>query len=457
MVIMPWPNKVFRTFINSGLSQDEKKLISKNTLHSFVIQGISVLLVFAANLLLTRLAGVALYGEYVHVFNWVSILSVIALGGRDDLLLARIPKYLIGNERSRIKRLIRKTNLDVFLRSATVIFLFLALIFLIDIKTLSELKYDFLAASVAIYLMSFTSLNQSVLQALHLIKLSQVSEKLLRPFFLIMLLFLLRILAFIIHVRSLIWVANISSMACCLLIIYLISAKINQHAMAHEGKAGGDEEPATKQTFYFFLISLLYLLSTKISMLILPYFMSDKNVGIFNIAYRFADLLIYPFFLMHYVLPQLFAKHFSSSVAYKQSLFSESAILMTVMSIPILVINIFAGKYVLGWFGTEFISGYPSLVYLSLAQFLFSVFGPSNTILMMQGSERYSVIGLFIYLMMLFLTSMLTIPLMGVSGAAISVLVSSLVYNAILAIFTYRLHGVVSPWLTFRLNRSESS
>ena len=68
---------------------------------------------------------------------------------------------------------------------------------------------------------------------------------------------------------------------------------------------------------------------------------------------------------------------------------------------------------------------------------------------MMQGNEKYSAISLFAYVILLFATSVIIIPIMGVSGAAISLLISSLLYNILLAILVYRLHGVISPLLTF--------
>ncbi|HSZ87704.1 MAG TPA: oligosaccharide flippase family protein, partial [Puia sp.] len=392
------------------------------------------------------------YGVYVHIFNWISVLSIIALGGRDDLLLAKIPKYLHNNETDLLSKIVKKTNFAVFIRSVIVIGVFLIIIFFIDIKTLSDFKYFFASACISIYLISFTTLNQSALQALNYIKLSQLPEKIIRPLLLVILIFSLKVVSSIITVKSLIIIANLSSVGCCIFLLYFIITGLNKHKSYNTDLSVADN--LSKQTFYFFLISLFYLLSTKISMLILPYFVSEKNIGIFNIAYRFSELLIYPFFLMHYILPQLFAKHHLSGKSYKQSLFSESTLLTTLLSIPIFFINIFAGKFFLEWFGKDFVMGYDSLIYLSIAQLLFSIFGPTNTILMMQGNEKYSALSLFVYVILLLTTSLLIIPTLGVAGAAISVLISSLLYNILLAILVYKLHGVISPLLTFSFSRS---
>jgi O-antigen/teichoic acid export membrane protein len=200
------------------------------------------------------------------------------------------------------------------------------------------------------------------------------------------------------------------------------------------------------KTSWFFLISLFYLLSTKITMLMLPVYLPAKDIGIFNISYRFADLLIFPFFLMHTVLPQLFARHADTGRAYTQSLFSESNKLMTLLSLPLLVVVIAGGPLLLRLFGHEFEGGYSAMIYLSVAQLLFSLFGPANTILMMQDRERWAAGCLFVFVAVLTGTSRWLIPAGGVTGGAVAVLISSGVYNVLLAVVLYRVCGVVSPF-----------
>src|SRR5882757_9874687 len=88
----------FSRLMEAGVTDPDRQRIIRGTLHSFLIQGASVLLVFVSNLWMVRSSGEDAYGLYVHVFNWVSILSVVVLGGQDDLALARIPRYLAGNQ-----------------------------------------------------------------------------------------------------------------------------------------------------------------------------------------------------------------------------------------------------------------------------------------------------------------------------------------------------------------------
>jgi O-antigen/teichoic acid export membrane protein len=392
------------------------------------------------------------YGLYVHIFNWVSILGVFVLGGRDDLVLSLIPKYVAGDRSLRIARLIRKCNRWILLATLLVCGLFIAVILLFRVRTLNEYRSLFLLSIPAVYFTACLGLNQPVLQALNHIRLSQVVEKIAKPLLLIGCIGLFRLSAIPFSGKALVILTSIVLCICSGVVLAITGRKTRFFTLAG-GEALPPAEDLTGKTFYFFSISLLNLLSTKIAMLILPYFAPAKDIGIFNISSRFADLLIFPFFLMHTILPQLFARHTRSERAYVQSLFSESNKLMFVLCLPLLLINIVAGKFFLHWFGPDFSAGYTALVYISIAQFLFSFFGPSNTILMMQDREKYSALCLLAYVVVLTGMCRLLIPVSGITGSAVAILSGNLFYNVLLAVVNYRVSGIYSPFFSFLVRR----
>jgi O-antigen/teichoic acid export membrane protein len=436
-------------WIDDDVSESDRQRILRGTLHSFLIQGGSVALVFISNLLLVRSSDADSYGLYVHVFNWVSILSVVVLAGRDDLVLAQLPRYA-EDQHSRLVGLVRAANRWIIFAAVVVGLMFTALLYWVPIETLSDHQPLFRLAMIAVYLTAALGLNQLILQALNHIRLSQVIEKLVKPLLLVLGIGLLRVMAIPFTARTLIVLSCVALGICCGAVAWLVVGKVRGYRAPGTGEqASGSEERLLGKTTYFFLISLFTLLGTKITMLILPVYLPAKDIGIFNISYRFADLLIFPFFLMHTVLPQLFARHTLTGRAYTQSLFSESNKLMTLLSIPLLLVNVVAGALFLRLFGPEFAVGYPAMIYISLAQFLFSIFGPANTILMMQDREKYSAGCLLFYVGMLAGTSWWLIPAAGITGGALAILISSSAYNILLAVVLYRVCGVRSPFFAW--------
>ena len=436
-------------FPGSGVTDADRGNIVRGTLNSFLIQGLSIVLVFLSGIWIVRSSDPTAYGLYVHVFNWVSILSVVVMGGRDDLVLAQLPKYIGSRQGWKVRRLVLAANKFLVVAAVGVTVLFLSLIYIFPIRTLSEHRQLFLLASAAVYFSACLALNQMILQALNHIRTSQLVEKIGRPLLLIFFVTVFRLLArpAVLDSNRLVLVATAVTGVCGFFVLYLVFQKIKKHGQPAPQELP-DEELSGKAA-WFFIISLLTLLATKITMLILPWFAPESSIGIFNICYRFADLLIFPFFLMHTVLPQLFARHTATGTAYTQSIFSESNKLMTLLSIPLLLLNIVAGRFFLHWFGPAFETGYTAMLYISLAQFLFSFFGPANTILMMQDREKYSAVCLLAYLVVMVVASRLLIPVAGITGGALAILISSLVYNLLLAIVTWRLCGIRSPFFAF--------
>jgi len=122
---------------------------------------------------------------------------------------------------------------------------------------------------------------------------------------------------------------------------------------------------------------------------------------------------------------------------------------MTALCLPLLLVNVLAGRFLLGLFGKDFTAGYTAMILLSVSQFFYSLFGPANTILMMQNREKQSAICLLVYVVLLLLSNLLLVPLWGVTGGAVAMLVSCLIYNIILSVQAYRLSGVISPFFAF--------
>jgi O-antigen/teichoic acid export membrane protein len=433
--------------MKSDLQEADRSRLVKGIIHSFIIQGISLVLVFAGNYLLVKFFGSEKYGVYVHVFNWISILTMLALNGQDDVVLSRLPKYKLQNNLMQAGAVIRHANIRVALGGIVISGLFLLLIYLFPIPTLSEYRLQFLIAALAIYLSAFLTINQMVLQSLNHIRLSQVIERLLKPFLFTAFIAAAGWLSFYMDAGRLIGLSVINLFICAGVLAWLIAQKTRPYFKNGTERYQG--EGLRTQTFYFFTISLLNLLVGKIGMVMLPFFTAEKNIGIFNISARFSDLIIYPFFLLHTVLPQMFSVHHTSEQSYKQKLYTESTYIIGITSIPLILLNVFAGPWLLGYFGAEFTAGYPALVLMSASNALFGLFGPANTLLMMQGKEKLSAIALLVYIILLTALSRLLIPIQGITGAALAMLISSVVYNILLTVYANHHTGVISPF--FRL------
>jgi O-antigen/teichoic acid export membrane protein len=235
--------------------------------------------------------------------------------------------------------------------------------------------------------------------------------------------------------------AVLTIVICSLVLMWLVWKKVQPFRV---DRTYYPKERTRSKMLHFFAVDLLYLVSIKITMLVLPFYSAQREVGIFNVSYRFADLVIFPFFLLNAVMPQLFAERYEAQVTHKQFLYHESSKLITWLTIPVIVINIVAGKLFLGWFGKDFVLGYPALIQLSIAKLFYPMAGPAHTILTMLDREKYAVLTLVGYVAIVFAGNLLLVPSMGLQGGTLSILIGSFCYNMVLAVMAWRFCGVRS-------------
>ncbi len=83
-------------------------------------------------------------------------------------------------------------------------------------------------ASLAIYLSAFLSVNQIILQSLNHIRLSQVIERLLKPFLFTVFISVVALLSFYIDASRLIMIAVINLAICALVLGFIVIKKTNR-------------------------------------------------------------------------------------------------------------------------------------------------------------------------------------------------------------------------------------
>jgi O-antigen/teichoic acid export membrane protein len=100
------------------------------------------------------------------------------------------------------------------------------------------------------------------------------------------------------------------------------------------------------------------------------------------------------------------------------------------------------GRDILRLFGPEFIEGYICLVILVLAQTVRAAAGPATQILTLTGHERYSIPVFGVGLLLLLIFNILLVPKFHLVGAALAVLVVTLIWSVGLAYVAWARTGV---------------
>src|SRR5690606_36904374 len=97
-----------------------------------------------------------------------------------------------------------------------------------------------------------------------------------------------------------------------------------------------------------------------------------------------------------------------------------------------------AGQYFLALFGPQFSAAKNTLTILLVVQFVRALAGPGPQLMTMKGAQRESAVICLVSLGVLVLGNALLAPRYGAEGAAISVLVTTIVWLLATAIALYR-------------------
>jgi len=423
-------------FSAGELISEDHSILFRGIKKSVIVQVISYFFVFVNSIMLVRLAGVENYGVYVNLFNWISVLTIIGCFGMEDVVLAEIPLYLQKNSTGHIRNLINRANKLIFIVSVLVALLFAIIVSLGFLKGFSESSYLFLISLVNVYFAAFIIVNQQALQAFNRFYVSQGVDKIIRPLLLTIIIGGFWLARKNIDVQLLV-LSNTAVFALAAIIIFgflrstvakLPASRSNDHV----------EKERFRDNGYFLLISLFFLLKSRIGMLILGGLNEPTSVGILNVAYRLSDLVLLPFILIHSVVPQLFSSRRETDATYRRKLFDKATLLTTIGSLIIVLFFIIFGRFVLKLYDDSFGQYVDILLILCGSQFLYSLFGPSNALLMMQGKQKQAAFALLADIILNCLLLFLFINWLGLTGVALASFCGSLFYNIVLRILVNR-------------------
>ena len=199
-----------------------------------------------------------------------------------------------------------------------------------------------------------------------------------------------------------------------------------------------------------FLTSSLFMVMNQTDTLMLGYIKQPEDVGIYHIVSRIAGITLFVLTAMNYRSAPLYAElyHAKQHIELK-NLVQRTAKIMFWMTLPIVIVAITGGKFLLGIFGDEFITGYFALLCIVFAEFIHAFSGSIGNFLNMTGHQKVFRNIILIGVSVNITLNFLLIPLYSYNGAAFATLISMITWNAIGSIYIKRTFGYYIGYLPF--------
>jgi len=173
--------------------------------------------------------------------------------------------------------------------------------------------------------------------------------------------------------------------------------------------------------------------------------LDNANIGIYNVALKIATFSTFSLQAINSILAPKIARSYASDDKVLFQRVIRFGARINFFSTLVIVLGIILGqKWILQFFGDDFVNGTPVLIILCIGQVISSMSGSVGVILQMTGKQGvYQNIMLVALILNLVLNFSLT-PVYGNFGAAVATVVSIAAWNLIGAIYLKRNMNIVS-------------
>jgi len=402
--------------------------------------------------ILAWLSSPALVGLFFIAITVINILAMFSCLGLGEGTLRFVSIYNGKNERSRAKGIFLFSALLVLILSSVLsVLLFINARLLADMLNRPGLDILIKAFSLSLPFVSLFKVCLLSFQAFREIKYVALLEGVLLPASMVaFFLTLFRISGPLIALGI---AYSVSYLLACFVAFRIINIMFN-----------ANEKPMTNMRDYKLLLSfslpltfvgLITLTSGQIDALVLGWFRSVEEVGVFFVAFKLSYLCIAILVSVNYVFSSIIADlHNQNEIEKLEKVFKAVTRWIFIISLPIYFILIINSEIILRIFGAQYVAGAIPLAILCTGQLVNFSTGSVAVMLTMIGKNFIALLNSLLFVLLNLILDILLVPVYGITGAAMGFAVSLAAINLIrlLQVYYYlKIHpfslGVIVPIL----------
>jgi O-antigen/teichoic acid export membrane protein len=411
-------------------------------------RGAAVLLGFAVTICVARVLGPAGFGKFKLGSVVVVLITTFCVLGLDRALLRYIP-MLETRGGAGIRRLL--------LRSGGLVFA-LSLLFggLLIIAAPLIADHYFHSAEMTGVLRMFSiqipvlALVRFLVGAATAAKRVDFSSKITNVFSPAMFLLLVPVVALVYPgLYGIITARSIAQFAAAVWLIGFLARRY-RHIEQQPATDIGTFKSYLQLSIPLFFIVAGYQLLGQTDTMVLGYFVSEKEVGIYSVAAKVsAFVLIGPEILLPIVAPLFSELNETGDRSSLEALFTAVTKWFCYSASMIFAAIAILRAEVLHVFGNAFTTGTTALLILAVGQLANAVTGPTGVLLTMTGKQKWEVGNISALVLLNLVLNVWLVPRMGSSGAALATAISITVINAAKLIQVYQIYGFRAHNLKF--------
>jgi O-antigen/teichoic acid export membrane protein len=444
------------------LGESLRHRLARVSLFSLGLKATGTVLVFVLSVVLARALGPAEYGTYEYVIAWVMLLLVPAAFGLDKLAVRQLSASSARSDWPEASAFVRWA-LGIVLSFSLVVALGAAAVAWWGAGgVVSPPLLAFWLGCLVVPLSALTILWESTLRGLQHVIEGQLPIMIVRPVIVIVLV-VLAIYALGLPPTALTALtAFLVGAACAALLAFVLMrrrlpAELRQARRVPSGRAESGRAVSGRAVsgrarswrawfaaaLPMMVMAALYTANSRIGTILVGTITGAEAAGVYALASRGADLVIFTLVAVNTALSPTFAGLWAAGDRERlQRVVTQSARLIFALSAAIAAGLFALAPVFLAIFGESFVVGAPVLRVLLLGQLVNVSMGSVGVLLVMADRERLAMVGFAMGTAVNLVLALALVPSYGALGAAWAATASMVVWNVVLWFFTLRTMGV---------------
>lgn len=433
----------FAKSLLARLSEQNMKEIIRGASWALVFRVAGAIILFGFNILIARFLGAQAAGTYYLALTIATVLGTASLLGIDQLSLRHMSAFKAARGTSKIRRLYTHGRHLIIISSLLLAVSLLSFSKFLAVKIFNqpELISSLRIFALSIPALALTTYYGEILRALKKVKESVLVINNLTPFVGAIILLSLRL-----RFREL---TALSAALAHIVGAYItvLSANFMWKKTIKDKETGRlfSTKDLIGSSLPFFWIALLYLILGWVDTFMLGIFSTASSVGIYNVAIRISKLISFILFAVNIIVAPKFSALYSEGKLdeLKKSVHG-STLLITLFSVPGVILAIFFPEFIMGLFGHEFTRGANVLTILAVGQFINAITGAIVVLLTMTGFEKQLRNTVAVITAVNIGLNLLLIPRFDMVGAALATTISMVLVNCAAVVVAWRRLGITT-------------
>ncbi len=401
------------------------KEIFKGSFVIFIFKVLGASSLFLIYIMIPKYYGVEFFGIFNLTFALIMVGTVISRVGLDTYVIRIIPTL----ESSKKVSLFLKAILKIlFVSSLSVTLLILFFSDTIDHYLFKSVDANLYIRILALMILPYTLFNVlvEVFRGLEEIKIYSFFRNLSQNGLIALLLATSIFFSLKYHPIYILFTA-IALITISLIVVLYKFLKKRNISILEEGQYN---EKILKHSYPMFLTASIMFIMGYVDSFMISYYLNEYQVGIYSACISLSMIITFiPIAIGGYVSPKISQAYANNNKQKVKDIFKDSLKLIAITTVPIFLIIVYFSDFFLGLFGTEFTVATSTLFIVSIGFLSESLCGPVGFILNMTDNQHLFMKILLISLLINIIFNALLIPLYGINGAAIALLLSMLFWT----------------------------